>query len=122
PGRQQTMAAASDWSHRVLSADDATMCRRLAVFQGGFAREAAQSVCSDPGGHDVLGVLTGLVQKSMVEAERLEDGSTRFRLLESHHDYALEKIHESGEIQSLQRRHCEYLAGPTWHDREAAHC
>jgi len=120
PERQQTMAAAIDWSHRLLTPDEATLFRRLAVFQGGFAREAAESVCSDPDGHDVLGVLTGLVQKSMVEAERLEDGSTRFRLLESHHDYALEKIHESGEIQAVQRRHYEYFAGQTWKPRESA--
>jgi len=120
PGRQQTMVAAIDWSHRLLTTDETTLFRRLAVFQGGFTREAAQSVCSDADGGDVLGVLTGLVQKSMAEAERLEDGSTRFRLLESHHDYALEKLHESGEIQGVQRRHYDYFAGQAWRPRESA--
>ena len=120
PGRQQTMVAAIDWSHRLLTTDETTLFRRLAVFQGGFTREASQSVCSDADGGDVLRVLTGLVQKSMAEAERLEDGSTRFRLLESHHDYALEKLHESGEIQAVQRRHYEYFAGQAWRPRESA--
>ena len=120
PGRQQTMVAAIDWSHRLLTTDETTLFRRLAVFQGGFTREAAQSICSDADGGDVHRVLTGLVQKSMAEAERLEDGSTRFRLLESHHDYALEKLHESGEIQAIQRRHYEYFAGQAWRPRESA--
>ena len=84
PERQQTMAAAIDWSHRLLKANEATMFRRLGVFQGGFTLEAVRGVYPDAADGDALAVLTGLVQKSMAVADRLEDGSTRYRLMESH--------------------------------------
>jgi len=119
PERQQTMAAAIDWSHRLLTPDEVTMFRRLAVFQGGFTLDAVRSVCSHAAGGDALAVLTGLVQKSMVVAERLDDGSTRYRLLESHRAYALEKLHESGEIDDLQRRHYEYFLSQKWKTRDS---
>lgn len=119
PERQQTMAAAIDWSHRLLTPGEVTMFRRLAVFQGGFTLDAVRSVCSDQAGGDALAVLTGLVQKSMVVAERLDDGSTRYRLLESHRAYALEKLQESGEIDDLKRRHYEFFLSQDWRTRES---
>jgi non-specific serine/threonine protein kinase len=45
--RQQTLAAAIDWSHDLLSAPERTVFRRLAVFAGGWNLEAAEGVCSD---------------------------------------------------------------------------
>src|SRR5262249_43774445 len=93
PERQQTMVATIDWSHRLLTTEEAELFRRLAVFQGGFTLEAAQAVCPEPGQGDLLPALTGLVQKSMLVAERFGDG-TRYRLLESHHPYAAAKLLE----------------------------
>ena len=120
PERQQTMAAAIDWSHRLLSPQEARLFERLAVFQGGFTLEAARAVCSEPGVESVLASLASLVQKSMVVPEKLDDGSTRYRLLESHHDYALDKLRESGEIDDFQRRHHDYFASQRWKRRESA--
>jgi len=120
PERQQTMAAAIDWSHRLLTPDEATLFRRLAVFQGGFTLGAAQAVCSEEAGGDVLSLLTRLVQKSMVEAERLDDGSTRYRLLESNHAYGRDRLEESGESDAIKRRHYEFVAAQTWTGRESA--
>jgi predicted ATPase/DNA-binding CsgD family transcriptional regulator len=120
PERQQTMAAAIDWSHRLLTTDETTLFRRLAVFEGGFTLEAARNVCSDPGPGDSIEVLNRLLQKSMVVADRLDDASTRYRLLETHHDFALEKLRESGETDDLQRRHYEYFASQRWKPRESA--
>jgi non-specific serine/threonine protein kinase len=120
PERQQTMAAAIDWSHRLLTADEAKLYRRLAVFHGGFTLDAARTICADAGGVDQLAMLTRLVQKSMVVADRLDDGSTRYRLLESHHDFALEKLHESSELGELQRRHYDHFAAREWKQRDSA--
>jgi len=120
PERQQTMAAAIDWSHRLLTAHEATLFRRLSVFQGGFTLDAARAVTSDTGGGDTLALLTGLVQKSMVMVDRLESGSTRYRLLESHHEFAAEKLAESGELDGLRRRHYEYFRSQSWVPSESA--
>jgi non-specific serine/threonine protein kinase len=119
PERQQTMLSAIDWSHRLLTDDEQGLFRRLAVFQGGFTLDAVRTVGSEAGGADPLGVLSGLVQKSMVVADRLNDGSTRYRLLESHHAFALEKLHESGEVDELQRRHYRYFQSQKWTVRES---
>src|SRR6185295_18353250 len=45
--RQQTLRAAIDWSHDLLTEPEQILFRRLAVFAGGFTLEAAESVCSD---------------------------------------------------------------------------
>ncbi len=109
PGRQKTLIATIDWSYRLLTNDEAMLFRRLAVFKGGFNVESARAVCVDGIGGSMLDVLTGLVQKSMVVAERLDDGSTRFRLLESHRVYALDRLLEAGELELTSKHHYEYF-------------
>jgi non-specific serine/threonine protein kinase len=117
PERQQTMAAAIDWSYRLLTPDEARLFRRLAVFQGGLTLDAARSIGANG---EPLGLLNGLVQKSMVVADRVDDGSTRYRMLESHHDYAMEKLRESGELDLIDRRHYDYFQSYGWNWRESA--
>ncbi len=107
PARQQTMAAAIDWSHRLLTEDEARLFRRLAVFQGGFTLEGGQAVSGDDAASPIS-VLGALVQKSMVVADRLDDGSTRYRLLELQHAYAADKLRESGELEFVRALHYEY--------------
>ena len=45
--RHQTLRAALDWSHGLLSADEQAVFRRLGVFAGGFTLELAQQVARD---------------------------------------------------------------------------
>jgi predicted ATPase/DNA-binding winged helix-turn-helix (wHTH) protein len=111
--RQQTLAAALDWSHDLLSGDERAVFRRLAVFAGSFALAAAEAVCSadDIPKEQVLDLLGSLVAKSLVGA--VEDGSShvRYRLLETVRMYASEKLAAGGEAQALRTRHCDwYLA------------
>jgi len=117
PERQQTMAAAIDWSFRLLTPEEAMLFRRLAVFQGGFTLEAGRAVGANG---DTLRLLNGLVQKSMVVADRLVDGKTRYRMLESNHDYASDKLRESGELAAIQRRHYDFFRAQAWRWRESA--
>ena len=119
PQRQQTMAATIDWSYRLLTDDEARLFRRLAVFQGGFTAESAEAVCSDGIETNLIDVLAGLVKKSMVVADRLDSG-TRFRLLESHHDFAGARLHESGELDSMQKSHYDYFSSRRWEPVESA--
>ncbi|MDQ2942776.1 MAG: tetratricopeptide repeat protein, partial [Candidatus Dormibacteraeota bacterium] len=109
PERQQTMSATIDWSHRLLIDDETRLFRRLSVFQGGFTPDSVQGVCADATDTNLMGLLGGLVQKSMVVADRLDDGSTRFRLLDSQHAYALGRLRESGELEAMNKRHYEYF-------------
>ena len=83
--------------------------RRLAVFLGGFDFDAAQAVAG--GGeverYQVLDQLTLLVDKSLVVADDSR-GRTRYRLLETVRQYALEKLGESGEADAVRTRHRDY--------------
>ena len=82
--RQQTLRATVDWSHALLSEAERVLLRRLAVFAGDFALDAAEAVAADPlegpasaresAGATVppaavLVLLSGLVEKSLVVAE-----------------------------------------------------
>lgn len=108
--RHQTLRATLDWSHRLLSEPDRIVLRRLAVFAGSFSLEAAASVVADPALADweVVGRIAELVDKSLVIAEGAGP-VRRFRLLETTHAYAMEKLADSGEFGSLARLHASYF-------------
>ncbi|WP_156298493.1 helix-turn-helix transcriptional regulator [Mycobacterium paragordonae] len=107
--RQQTLRASVDWSHTLLTDTERVLFRRLAVFLGGFDLEAARAVAGADGveRYQVLDQLTLLVDKSLVVAEN-NGGATRYRLLETVRQYALEKLGESGEADAVRSRHCDY--------------
>jgi predicted ATPase len=107
--RQQTLRASVDWSHALLTDTERILFRRLAVFLGGFDLDAAQAVAGAGGVErfQVLDQLTLLVDKSLVVAENT-GGKTRYRLLETVRQYALEKLGESGEADAVRSRHCDY--------------
>jgi predicted ATPase/class 3 adenylate cyclase/DNA-binding CsgD family transcriptional regulator len=107
--RQQTLRASVDWSHALLTDTERILFRRLAVFLGGFDLDAAQAVTGADGvqRYQVLDQLTLLVDKSLVVAENT-GGTTRYRLLETVRQYALEKLGESGEADAVRSRHCDY--------------
>ena len=107
--RQQTLRASVDWSHDLLTEVERVLFRRLAVFRGGFDLDAAQAVVADEHlqRHQVLDELALLVDKSLVVAENTS-GPTRYRLLETVRQYALEKLGESGEADAVRARHRDH--------------
>jgi predicted ATPase/class 3 adenylate cyclase/DNA-binding CsgD family transcriptional regulator len=107
--RQQTLRASVDWSHALLTEPERVLFRRLAAFMGGFDLAAAQSVCGggDVERYQVLDQLALLVDKSLVVADAGE-GATRYRLLETVRQYALEKLGESGEADAVRTRHRDH--------------
>jgi tetratricopeptide (TPR) repeat protein len=108
--RQQTLRALVDWSYDMLEPDEQRVFSRLAVFAGGFDLEAVEEVCGaeplEP--FDVMDLLGSIVAKSLVIAEE-RDGSTRYRMLETIRDYALEKLRGAGEAESTAVRHCNHF-------------
>jgi len=110
--RQQTLRASVDWSHALLTETECILFRRLAVFLGGFDLDAAQAVCGgdDVERYQVLDQLSLLVDKSLVVAENTGH-RTRYRLLETVRQYALEKLGESGEADAVRARHRDHYTG-----------
>jgi predicted ATPase/class 3 adenylate cyclase len=107
--RQQTLHASVDWSHALLTETERVLFRRLAVFLGGFDLEAAHAVAGEAGAerYQVLDQLTLLVDKSLLTAENIS-GRTRYRLLETVRQYALEKLGVCGEADMVGGRHRDY--------------
>src|SRR5689334_5376781 len=107
--RHQTLRATLDWSYELLPEPERMVLRRLAVFAGVFALEAASEVVASPE-LPQLGVVDGLsnlVAKSLVLTE--SNGRTgRYRLLDTTRAYALEKLAQSGELDAVARRHAEF--------------
>jgi predicted ATPase/class 3 adenylate cyclase len=107
--RQQTLRASVDWSHALLTDPERVLFRRLAVLMGRFDLDAAQAVAGANGlhRHQVLDLLTLLVDKSLVVAENA-GGRTRYRLTETLRQYALEKLSQSGEADTVRDRHRDH--------------
>ena len=108
--RHQTLRATLDWSCELLSEHERVVLRRLAVFAGAFALEAASAVAASGGDVSAGGVehaLAGLVTRSLVSAN-VSGAVPYYRLLETTRAYALERLRESGEFGALARRHAEY--------------
>ena len=117
--RQQTLRATIDWSYDLLDESQQRLLARLAVFAGGCTREAAEAVCAgDPiVGRAVLGLLTDLVARSLVVADR-GGLDTRYRLLETIREYSEERLVEHGETDTLRDRHARYYADLALHTSE----
>jgi predicted ATPase len=110
PTRQQTLRRAIDWSYELLDEDERTLFRRLGIFVGGCTLEAARAVydTADEREMDVLEGVTALLDKSLLQREEGNDGRSRFTLLETLREYALERLEASGEYQAVRRQHAAY--------------
>jgi len=108
--RQQTLRALIDWSYDLLTEPEKALFRRLAVFVGGWALEAAEAICSGDGvePNEVLDLLTQLVDKSLVIAEE-KNGTVRYHRLETIRQYAREKLLETNEAANVRNRHLDYF-------------
>jgi predicted ATPase/class 3 adenylate cyclase len=127
--RHQTLQAAIDWSHRLLSGPEQVLFRRLAVFAGGCSLEAAEQVCANDDDLDVLLLVAALVDKSLLVHD---PAPGRYRMLETIRQFAWEQLREAGELKELRGRHRDWClalaeaadlqgpAQPTWEARLAA--
>jgi non-specific serine/threonine protein kinase len=137
PARHQTLRAALDWSHDLLTDEEQRLFRRLAVFRDGCtpaaagavagaahreseqpaATHAAGSPTGAPAALLVLDGLRALVEQSLLQQGRMVEGEPRFVMLETLREYALERLEASGEAQAIRRRHAAHCAALA----EAAH-
>jgi predicted ATPase/DNA-binding XRE family transcriptional regulator len=121
PPRQQALRTTIDWSYNLLSPYEQAVFRQMGVFVGGCTLEAIESVCqltlvssqspeSVPEQSDIACLLESLVEKSLVL--ELEDaaGESRYTMLETLREYALERLELCGEGDPTRYRHGRYYA------------
>jgi predicted ATPase/class 3 adenylate cyclase/DNA-binding CsgD family transcriptional regulator len=111
--RQRTLEASVDWSYALLSENERRLLRLLSVFAGGFTLDAV-AACWETNGSDgweAVDLLSGLVDKSLVQPPDDEAAEPRYRLLETIRQYAADKLTEAGEAPDARQRHAEFYAG-----------
>ena len=109
PERQRTLRGAIDWSYELLDDAEKKLFTRLSVFQGGRTIEAVEEVCCDDLSINVLEGLASLLNKNLLRQEEGPEGEPRFTMLETIHEYALERLRDGGEAEDMHRRHAEYF-------------
>jgi len=112
PERHHTLRAAIKWSEELLSAEQKTLFRRLAVFSGGFTLEAAAAVCQPADGappDDLLQGLALLADHHLLFSVAQSDGEPRFGMLATIREYALERLGACGELDAARLQQARYF-------------
>src|SRR5258705_4205762 len=125
--RHRTLRSTIDWSYDLLTEREQAMLRRVAVFAGGWTLASAEQVCAGDGidASDIIEQLTPLVDKSLVVTDE-RAGATRYRMLQTVRQYALDRLRESGEETRWRASHLAYFvalaeeAGPKLRSAEQA--
>lgn len=108
--RHRSLRAAIDWSFDMLGETEKMLFARLSVFSGGCTLGAVEAVCADEAVDrmDVLDLLGGLVDKSLVTVRRSKR-EARYVLLETIREYATAKLAETGAAGVWRDRHLAYF-------------
>jgi predicted ATPase/class 3 adenylate cyclase len=111
PARQQTLRNAIGWSYDLLGDGEKQLFRRMAVFQGGRTLEALEAICNSDGQLqiDVFDGAQSLVEKNLLQHREGYDGEPRFWMLETIHEFAREKLEESGEGDEMRQAHALFF-------------
>ena len=109
--RQQTLRNTIEWSYQLLDAQEQQIFRRLSVFVGGCTLEAIEALCASPGDavESVLDTVASLADKSLLQRMKQADQEPRFSMLETIHEYALERLAASGEMEAARKAHTTYF-------------
>jgi predicted ATPase/DNA-binding winged helix-turn-helix (wHTH) protein len=107
--RHRTMQATLEWSYETLPEQERLVLRRFAVFGGAADLPAIRAIVADAilDQNAVLAGLVRLVDKSLVATET-SGVEVRYRLLDTTHAYALEKLVAGGERDAIASRHAQY--------------
>jgi predicted ATPase/DNA-binding SARP family transcriptional activator len=111
PPRHQTLRSTLDWSYQLLNESEARLFRSLSVFSNGFTLYSAMAVCgfkpSETG--ELLNGLEALIDKSLLRPLDSAARQPRMILLELIREYALDRLHESGELDRVRSKHALYF-------------
>ncbi|HEX6292356.1 MAG TPA: helix-turn-helix domain-containing protein [Herpetosiphonaceae bacterium] len=108
--RHQSLHATIAWSYELLSPAQQQLFQRLAVFVGGWGLEAISAICGatadDP--HDCFNELVALIDNCLVY-QVAADGVSRFTMLETIREFALQRLAQSDDRATVRRRHASFF-------------
>ena len=103
PARHRSIRAAFETSWQQLSRDEQAVFQKLSVFQGGFTKEAAQTVADAS-----LPVLAELANKSFI---RYRQKTRRYDIHELLRQFGAEQLGQSAELEKQTRQqHSQFFA------------
>jgi tetratricopeptide (TPR) repeat protein len=110
PARQQTLRGAIAWSYDLLDEPLRAFFRRLGIFVGGWSFVAVDEICNPEGelGVDTFAALEALAENSLIRSVETDRGTTRFRMLQTIREFALESL-VGDEMFSISRRHADFF-------------
>jgi predicted ATPase/class 3 adenylate cyclase len=111
--RHQTLEATIDWSFRLLGPTEQRVFERLSVLAGTFDSATAEAVAGGDGidEWDVVDALSGLVAKSMVAADHIRVGETRYELLETLRAYGRLRLDAQEDADRWLRQATQHYVG-----------
>ena len=109
--RQRTVRAAIAWSYDLLTPVQARVLECLGIFEGGAGLEALTVVVrhEELDGADLLEVLFGLVDASLVQVHDGDDGEPRLSLLETVRMFARERLGQRDVLADRQQTHAQFF-------------
>lgn len=108
--RHQTLAAALDWSYRLLGDEEQRLVRRLSVFAGTFTLDAALEVCCfDLDRSLSIELVAGLVSKSLINVDA-GGAVMRYAMLDTTKSYCWRKLAATREDAVVSRRFSDFYA------------
>ncbi len=119
PDRQRTLRDAIAWSYDLLPVFERALFRRLGVFTGSFNTDAMSTIVQKLETGDgseksppwrLFDALQFLVDASLIQPAPKQDLGTRFRMLETIREFAVEELVASGEESSARDAHAAYFA------------
>jgi predicted ATPase/DNA-binding CsgD family transcriptional regulator len=116
---QRSLRATISWSYDLLNPRERHVFNGLSVFSGDFSLDAAAALiagavddlrdCVHAGfSSEVLNIVSSLVEKSLLHQSADYSSEPRFSMLETIREFALERLHASGNHVQLQHTHARY--------------
>ncbi|MGW6497481.1 ATP-binding protein [Nonomuraea angiospora] len=107
--RHQTLRATMEWSFGLCSPGERRLWERLSMFAGGVDVETAEAVCPGQGlaCEDVLDLMTGLVDKSILGGAEPHGLGGRHRMLETIRAYGREQL-PPADAEALRERFIDH--------------
>lgn len=99
--RQGALFHTIDWSYALLTPEQQTLFRWLAIFRGGWTQQAVNTISR------YAHMLSDLVEKNLIR--RAFFGTHRFTMLETLREYAYYQLEKSGELIAAQNAHAQWV-------------
>lgn len=111
PERHQTLRHAMGWSYDLLQKEEQTLFKRLGVYAGGFSLETAEAAYEQLAGteNEGLEVITSLRDQSLIRIADTKAQETRYMMLETIREYAMERLDHEGELEQARKSHAAWF-------------